>query len=550
MPIEKLGLQSGQPSLNRDRGQAAIWATPLVFFGVFFYWPLGKILWLGLSGDWLHEILTGRIASLVWFTVWQALLSALLALLFGVPGAYVLYHRSFPGQKFLRAFITVPFMLPTIVVAIGFTAFRQLPFVSHLLLGHSGVPIIICANVFMNYSLAVRIIGGVWTGLDTGLENAAALDGAGRLRTFVSITLPELRNSMASAGALIFLYCAANFGLVLVLGGASVKTIETEIYVAATQYLDLSKAAGLVLIQSLLTILAFVIAQHLSKGGIGFFGTTSLERRRQLDRRDLPATLITTVFIGMLIALPLITVIWRAFRVADSYSFLNFTDLGGFGARDVLSISVGHAGLNTVRNAIITTFLSITIGILISYILSRPKRNGGIGPIARAMDIFFQMPVGISSVVLGLGYLVTFGGGLFPLRSSWLVTPIAQSLLSIPLVVRMVHPALINIEPQLRETAQTESATPSQIWWMIELPIIRNVALMATGYAAVIAIGEFGAANFLAYGDQGTLPTVLYQLISRPGEQNYGMAMASSALLIGAALLIMYAVSAFDRKLD
>jgi len=498
---------------------------------------------MGFSGNWLHAIITTRIASLVWFTIWQAALSAGLSLLFGIPGAYVLYHRSFPGQKFIRAFITVPFMLPTIVVAIGFTAFRQLPFLSQLLLGHSGIPIIICANVFMNYSLAVRIIGGVWTTLDTGLEDAAALDGAGRFRTFTSVTLPQLANSIASAGALIFLYCAANFGLVLVLGGASVKTIETEIYLVTTQYLDLSKAAGLVLIQTVLTITAFIVAQGLSKGKMGFFNTTSLEHRPRVDRRDLPAVLITLVFITGLICLPLITVIMRAFHVDNALSFQNFTNLGGFGARDVLSISVGQAGLNTLRNAIITTALSMAVGILASYLLSRPKPNGNVSFFQRAMDIVFQMPVGISSVVLGFGYLVCFSGGLFPLRSSWLVTPIAQSLLSIPLVIRMIHPALTAIDNQLRETAQTESASPSQIWWLIEVPIIRDVLLMATGYAAIIAIGEFGAANFLAYGDQGTLPTVLYQLISRPGAQNYGMAMAASSLLIGVALSIMYAVS-------
>lgn len=531
-----------------NRSRAALWAAPIFFFGVLFYWPLGKILRMGFSGNWLHAVFTARTASLVWFTTWQAAISASLALLFGIPGAYVLYHRSFPGQKFLRAFITVPFMLPTIVVAIGFTAFRQLPIISHLVLGNSGIPIIICANVFMNYSLAVRIIGGVWTTLDAGIEDAAALDGAGRLRTLISITLPQLGNSIASAAALIFLYCAANFGLVLVLGGASVKTIETEIYVASTQYLDLPKAAGLVLIQTLLTITAFILAQSLSKGRMNFFGSTSLEPRRPIDRRDLPAVTVTTGFIGLIVCLPLITVLWRAFRVNNSFSFLNFTNLGGFGARDVLSISVGHAALNTIRNAIITTFLSVVIGIVIAYLLSRPRRNGQEGPLQRAMDILFQMPVGISSVVLGLGYLVCFGGGLFPLRSSWLVTPIAQSLLSIPLVIRMLHPAIVSIDNELREMAATESASPSQIWWLIEIPIIRNVILMATGYAAVIAIGEFGAANFLAYGDQGTLPTVLYQLISRPGAQNYGMAMAASSLLIGTALLVMHAVSAFDRS--
>ena len=64
----------------------------------------------------------------------------------------------------------------------------------------------------MNFSLAVRIIGGVWSTLDISVEDAAALDGAGRLRTFVSVTVPELKNSITSAFALIFLYCASNFG--------------------------------------------------------------------------------------------------------------------------------------------------------------------------------------------------------------------------------------------------------------------------------------------------------------------------------------------------
>ena len=525
-----------------------MWAAPIIFFGALFYWPLAKILSIGFSGNWLHAIATTRIASLTWFTIWQAAFSAGLSLLFGIFGAYLLYHRCFPGQKFLRALITVPFMLPTIVVAIGFTAFRELPFISNLLQGHSGVPIIICANVFMNYSLAVRIIGGVWTTLDVDLEGAAALDGAGRLRTFISVTLPQLAHAIASAGALIFLYCAANFGLVLVLGGASVKTLETQIYLVTTQNLDLSNAAGLVLLQTILTAIAFIIAQRLSRSGLDFFSATTLERRPRIDRRDLPAAIITGFFIVGVICLPLITVIWRAFRVGNSFGFLNFANLGGYGARDLLSISVGHAAVNTLRNAMITMILSMAIGTMASFALSRPTRTGNSTFLQRAMDIVFQAPVGISSVVLGFGYLVTFGGGIFPLRSSWLVTPIAQSLLTIPLVIRAVYPAISAIDNQLRESAQTESASPRQIWWLIEVPIIRNVLVMASGYCAIIAIGEFGAANFLAYGDQGTLPTVLYQLISRPGTENYGMAMAASALLIGAATFIMYAISALESK--
>ncbi len=439
-------------------------------------------------------------------------------------------------------------MLPTIVVAIGFTAFKDLPVVSSLFFGNSNVPIIICANAFMNYSLAVRIVGGVWSTLDSGIEDAAALDGAGRLRTLVSITLPQLAHAVASAGALIFLYCAANFGLVLVLGGAATRTIETEIYVATTQYLDLPKAAGLVLIQTLLTIIAFVIAQRLSRGPVGFFTSTSLEPKARVDRRDAPALFLTALFIGVLILIPLVSILVKSFRVGSAFSLLNYANLSSHGARDVLSISVGRAAVNTLRNAVITTILSMGIGVLASYLLSRQRPKSRSSFLQRTMDILFQMPVGVSSVVLGFGYLISFNSNLFPLRSSWLVTPLAQTLLCIPLVIRMVYPSISSIDKELRESAQTDLASQSQIWWLIEVPIIRSSLLIATGYAAIIAIGEFGAANFLAYGDQGTLPTVLYQLISRPGAQNYGMAMASSALLIAVALLIVSGTQVFERK--
>jgi thiamine transport system permease protein len=503
---------------------------------------------MGFSGTWFSGISPAKTSSALWFTIWQAALSAGLSLLFGLPGAYILYHRSFLGQKVLRALITVPFILPTIVVAIGFTAFRELPLISQIMAGHSEIPVIICANIFMNYSLAVRIIGGVWTTLDTAVEDAAALDGAGRFRTFVSITLPQLANAIASAGALIFLYCAANFGIVLVLGGASTRTLETEIYIATTQYLDLSRMSGLVLLQSILTIIAFMAAQRFSRGQMSFIVPTSLALRTRIDLRDLPAIAITSIFVGGLILVPLGSVIFRALKFGSTFGLRNFANLTSHGARDVLNISVSQAALNTLRNALIATTLSMGIGVLVSYLTSRPAAGRKEQRYQRLMEIIFQMPLGISSVVLGFGYLVSFSGGLFPLRSSWLVTPIAQSLLTIPLVIRLIHPALTTIDTELREMAETDSATSGQIWWLIEVPIIRDILLIATGYAAVISIGEFGAANFLAYGDQGTLPTVLYQLISRPGSQNYGMAMAASSLIIGVAFVVVYLVSTFDTN--
>jgi thiamine transport system permease protein len=76
--------------------------------------------------------------------------------------------------------------------------------------------------------------------------------------------------------------------------------------------------------------------------------------------------------------------------------------------------------------------------------------------------------------------------------------------------------------------------------------MIKGVLFTAIGYAAIISVGEFGASSFLAYGSQGTIPTLLFRLISRPGEQNYGMAMAVSAILIAFVWLVILILSKYS----
>ena len=531
----------------------ALWIGPLLFVGVLFFWPVSKIVALGLGGSWLETLTEPSTLSAIWFTIWQAALSTAICLVIGIPGAYVLYRKSFRGQRFVRALITVPLVLPTIIVAISFTAFRAVHGMYEAIgLGfivENPIYWIIAAHVFVNYSITVRTIGGVWATLDNETEEAAAMAGAGRLRTLISITLPQLKPAVVSAAALTFLFCSASFGIVLILGGGQVNSIETEISVAATQFLDLNKAATLALLQTALTIVAFTISETITKGAVGLEQVDEGRPKPSIDWRDWPVVALTGLVVFGLVAMPIVVVLARAFVVGDgtvfglAFGLDNFANLAGRGDRDVLNISVGQATLNTLRNVSISTTIAVTLGTTVAYLLSRPvfTRLGRIS--RRTLDVMFLLPMGVSSVVLGFGYLITFGGGGFALRSSWLVVPLVQSLLALPLVIRLIYPALISIGSDHREAASTAGATEGQTWWFIESPMIRGVITTAIGYALIVSLGEFGAASLLAYGDQATLPTVLYQLISRPGSTNYGMAMAVSALLILLTLALVFVVS-------
>ena len=525
-----------------------LWVIPLLFIAVLFYWPLLKIIGLGLSSNWFEIYFEPATLKAIWFTIWQAALSTLIALVIGIPGAYVLYRKRFFGQRFIRALITVPLVLPTIVVAIVFSSFRaEHKIYEQIGLGfffENSIYWIIAAHVFVNYSLVVRTLGGVWATMDNETEEAAALAGAGRLRTTLAITLPQLKPAIVSAAALTFLFCSSSYGIILILGGGLVESVETQIASAALQFLDLNKAAALALLQTAITVIAFSISESIAKHPIGIEQVHESSRKPRIDARDWPALTVTAVAVVALISMPMIVLLAKAFTFDGALSLQNFLNLAGRGERELLNISVWQATLNTLRNVAISASLAVGLGSLVSYLLSRTHRNRRAKFLNRTLDLLFLIPVGISSVVLGFGYLITFGGGPLPLRASWLVVPIVQSLMALPLVIRLIYPALISIGSEHREAASLAGANSRQTWWHIESGIIRNVILTAIGFALIAGIGEFGAASLLAFGDQATLPTVLFALISRPGAENFGMAMAVCAIMIVLTFVLVFSVSA------
>ncbi len=535
-------MRSGKASGRKSLIRKLLWAIPLTFVAVLFYWPVVRVTSLGFSGDWLATLAEPKVLGIIWFTLWQAVLSTVLIVALAIPGAYLLYRRSFPGERLVKALITVPFVLPSIVVAVGFAVFRSVhDFWVELGFTFLMEPVywIIAAHVFVNYSIAVRTIGGVWATLDAEVEEAAELDGAGRLKTLIAISLPQLRPAIFSASALVFLFSATSFGIVLVLGGGQVLSIETAIYFATTQFLDLEGAAALVLVQTLITAVAFLVGSSFSKGAIGLEQVFEGARKPEVDFRDLPAVFITAVIVAGLILMPLLLVLVEAFRVGDGFGFQNFENLATRGARDLLNISVADAAMNSLRNMVVAASIAFVLGTLISWLLVRTKH--------KVLDFVFLAPLGVSSVVLGFGFLVSFDAEWFPLRSSWLIVPLAQALIALPMVIRLVYPALVSIGKEPIEQASLDGANSFQIWRFVESGMIKGVLLTSLGYAAIISVGEFGASTFLAYGSEGTIPTLLFRLIARPGEQNYSMAMAVSAILIVFVWAVMLLLSRYAR---
>ncbi|WP_426593543.1 ABC transporter permease [Cellulomonas sp. McL0617] len=534
--------------------------VPLVFLGLFFAWPVAVMVGKGFVVDG-HLDLSGfadvfsrpRTWRIIGLTVAQAALGTAISVLLGVPGAYVLYRHSFRGRSVVRALVTVPFVLPTVVVGVAFRSLLvdggPLGFL-HL---DGTFAAIVAALVFFNYAVVVRAVGGLWERLDPRAEQAARALGASPWKAFRTVTLPSLTPAIASAASLAFLFCATAFGTVLILGGLQFGTIETEIWIQTTQFLDLRAAAVLSVVQLVVVAGVLVVAGRARarrERALALSEPASSTCRLSLRRPagmppgdghalSLGAALVTAVVV-VLIATPLVNLVVRSLHTPQGWSLDNYTALGTTGGS--LTVTVWQAALNSLRIALDATTIALVVGGLVALVVSRRPRRASARRAVAGLDALFMLPLGVSAVTVGFGFLLSMHhpfGLPVDLRTSPLLVPIAQAVVAVPLVVRTVLPVLRAIDPRLREAAATLGASPFRVLRTVDLSLGARALGLAIGFAFAASLGEFGATSFLARPDRPTLPVVIFRLIGRPGPQNYGMALAASVVLALLTTLIV-----------
>jgi thiamine transport system permease protein len=184
------------------------------------------------------------------------------------------------------------------------------------------------------------------------------------------------------------------------------------------------------------------------------------------------------------------------------------------------------------------------VGGLAAIVLANGARTGVRRRIVAAFDSFLMLPLGVSAVTVGFGFLIALDEPPLDLRSSAVLIPIAHALVAMPLVIRVMLPSLRAVEPQLREAAAVLGASPARVWREIDLPIVARAGLVAAGLAFAVSMGEFGATIFIARPDYPTLPVVIFRLLGLPGALNFGAAMAASTILMALTATV---VLVFDR---
>lgn len=533
--------------MTRRVGWTLAGAIPLAFLAVFFAWPVATLVGRGFFPDgpftldgFAQVFSDARTWRVIRTTLAQAAAGTVAAVLLGIPGAWVLYRTRFPGRWLVRAIVTVPFVLPSVVVGV---AFKSLV-ISTGPLGHLGLDrsfaIIVASLVFFNYAVVVRTVGALWASLDPRVEQAASVLGASPGRVFWTITIPALAPAIASAAALVFLFCASAYGVVMVLGGAAYGTIETEIWFLTTQLLDLTGAAALSIVQLVVVGAALIVSSRLqaSQARAQRLRTDESVESPWTARRDLGPSILTAAVVVGLLLFPIATLVQRSLTTASGLGLDHYANLATTGG-GTLSVPVWEAVGNSLRTASGATVLAIVLGLLVSLVVSRSPRNEVGRRALGLLDAAFMLPLGVSAVTVGFGFLITLNRPPLDLRSSLVLVPIAQAIVALPLVVRVLLPVLRAIDPRLREAAAVLGASPGKVLRDIDLAFLGRGLGLATGFAFATALGEFGATSFLARPDQPTLPVVVFRLIGRPGLENQGMGFAAAVLLAVGCAVVM-----------
>jgi len=534
-----------------DRHRAALspptWAVvalaslPVVVLAAFYAWPVGTLLARVLSGQAIADTFDAPgVAGVLRFTAWQAAVSTALTMLVGFVPASVLGRYRFAGRRVVLAAVTVPFMLPTVVVGAAFLAMLPQSL-------HGTALAIVLAHVFFNIAVVVRLVGSMWSVIPADLTGAARTLGASPARALWHVALPLLRPAMVAAATVVFLFTFTSYGVVVLLGGPTNVTLEVEVARRATQLGDVDGAAVLSMLQ--LLILAFVVwwsSRWQRKATRQLGGAPVLRRPRSRGERWLvPAAAFGS---AALMAVPLVVLVSRSFRVGDRFSLEAWRRLDGSGFRPGTGLGVDPLGslATSLHYAAVATVIAVVIGAAAAFAISAARRRGGL------LDVGVMLPLGTSAVTLGFGLLITFDTAPFDWRGKWWMVPLGHALVAIPFVVRALLPVLRSIPDDQRAAAATLGASPLRTWWWVDARRAVRPILAGAGFAAAISLGEFGATTFLTRAGQETMPIAVGRLLGRVGDvpRAQAFALATILLVVTAIVVVLADVAGTGSEAD
>ncbi|MFX1515028.1 MAG: ABC transporter permease [Promethearchaeota archaeon] len=494
----------------------------------------------------------------LYFLYWdtqQALITTILCVLIGLPGSYILAHYRFPAKSFLRNLLTVPFILPPIVVLFGFIAvFGRGGWINQFWMNLTGSLLIdiyatyvgiILAHVFYNIPVIIRLTEIGWKNIDPEIVAVARSLKASKWRIFWKIQFPQLLPILAAASLLVFIYAFNSFAIVLYLGDPQFQTLEVRIFWLA-RWSEFNAAAALTLIQIFINILLIILYLYYSNKYEVPTAKFPWELEKPLisypftSRSLLKLVSIASYFIiiGTICVLPILGVFLKSITSLNgTFSLENYTQLFDVGLRSYIGLLPQAMMTNSFIFGIGVMLLAPILALLLNHGLHYETTHKGTPKLSTMFQsvggIIIILPLAVSSITLAFSlYSIYHSTAIYD--NIALAIIIAQTLIAFPFANRIIAATRANIDPTIVNVARSLGASRLKVFAKIELPILLPGIIVAGLFSFAISIGEFGATYFLARSNFATIPVGIYRLID---TRHIGAAYSFSAILMIISIL-------------
>ena len=506
---------------------------PLIFLGLMLVWPVTHLLLQAQSANWLgliNEMM--RDDYLRWRVLWtfiQALLTCVLCFVLGLPAAWLFARREFKGKQLFLQLSMLPFVVPTLVAAMGLllmwgphSVLAQtllLPFFSP---EQQGAVLLLIGNVFFNLSVVLRAIIFALEQCSMSRSNAARSLGATAWRCFWRIEWPAIFPAVMQSLCLVFLYSFSGFGLALILGGQQWSTLEVEIYTLVAHELALAPASilalfSLFLLSSLLFLLLYFQGLFLKPQKADAISPIALQ-----NHKEKIAALVVMGLISFLCLIPIALLVFELFNHLTEFWQL------------LLESEVQQAIFNTllfsVAGLLLATFLGLCHGMA-----------AFTWPILRT---FVYLPFIASSITIGFGLLLSYPG----LSNQIVLLVAAYALFAYPFIAQALLLELQQLPKHYLQAARVLGASPWRCFTRVILPLLSPAIRRGMAFAMATCIGEFAVSLFLTRPEWTTLSTLIYQYLGRPGSGNKQAALLLAAFLLLLTLLLFRLIEGKARK--
>ena len=514
------------------------------FLWVFVVYPMLHVLWRSLLdnggrfvglANYVRYVRTPAIAASITNSLVVSAAAMVLTVMLAFVYAYALTRVRVPWRGALRVAAMLPLFAPSLVHGFALVyLFGNNGLVTRqtgLNVGIYGIKGIVLAEVLYCFPHAVLILSAALAAADARLYDAAAALGAGRVRTFLTVTLPGVKYGVMSACFVVFTTVITDFGAPKVLGGKT-SVMATEIYNQVIGQQNFTMGATVSVVLLIPALLAVVVDRVVQRRQYALISSAArplapgggpITRSALFVYCTLVAAAITTVYVVVL-ATSLVNR-WP-YDLRLTLKHYRFDTAGGYAAL-----------VNSLEAAALTALIGTAIAFAGAYLVEKGRTPG-----RGALYLVSLLPVSIPGMVLGLAYIFVFNAPGSPLNRLY-------GTLTILVISNLVHyftvPFLTATATLKQMDAEFEHVGASmgvpfyRTFWRVTVPLALPSLIGISMYFFLNAMVTLSAAVFLvAPGTE--LAAVAVLLMDDAGDTAQAAGMSVLIVAIGLATRVLY----------